>query len=218
VFHLPGRGGGGEREAGYGRKKTGLEQQRRKQMDLFIVRSQVEMFGGCKRVRFRWFRPEVRSSDRAYADLIKNYDPDDLYAKHFIDELFDAEEAQQLKVFLGRKKIFEGGATIAKTVIQKVQLPIASKSFPIGGLAVGGGDDFYMLEKVPGYSLPFRVRGYFNLVGCELLDGSDVYRHRLYFMDFIDNKLKFSMETNEEAASRERCMRPCKPNFPDVPF
>jgi hypothetical protein len=48
----------------------------------------------------------------------------------------------------------------------------------VGALPVGGGDDFYMLSEKPEYSLPFKVWGYFNLVGCTLIDNSDTYRHR----------------------------------------
>jgi hypothetical protein len=64
-----------------------------------------------------------------------------------------------------------------------------------GARAVGGGDDFYMLAKEPEYSLPFEVWGYFDLVGCELVDGSDVYHHRLLLVS--QNEVR--MQTNEEA-------------------
>jgi len=71
--------------------------------------------------------------------------------------------------------------------------------------AVGGGDDFYMLHKEPKYSLPFKVCGYFNLVGCTLIHNGDTYRHRLFIVRRDPNgKVKVRKETNAEAAARER--------------
>jgi hypothetical protein len=43
-----------------------------------------------------------------------------------------------------------------------------------------------------------QVSGYFNLVGCDLLDGSGVYHHRLFILS-PDGGLR--MQTNEEAAA-----------------
>jgi hypothetical protein len=65
-------------------------------------------------------------------------------------------------------------------------------------ISVGGGDDFYRLSEESEYSLPFKVWGYFNLVGCELLDGSDVYHHRLWL---LSSNGKMRQQTNEEAAA-----------------
>ena len=71
--------------------------------------------------------------------------------------------------------------------------------------AVGGGDGFYMLSEDPEYSLPFKVLGYFNLVGCTLIDNGDTYRHRLFIVQRDPNgKVKVRKETNAEAAARER--------------
>jgi len=74
-----------------------------------------------------------------------------------------------------------------------------------GARAVGGGDDFYRLSEEPEYSLPFKVLGYFNLVGYTLIDNSDLYRHRLFIVrEKDDGTIEARMETNPEAAARER--------------
>ena len=63
-----------------------------------------------------------------------------------------------------------------------------------------------MLHKEPKYSLPFKVCGYFNLVGCTLIDNGDTYRHRLFILQRDPNGKVINMckETNAEAAARER--------------
>jgi len=71
--------------------------------------------------------------------------------------------------------------------------------------AVGGGDSFYSLSEEPEYSLPFKVSGYFNLLGCTLIDNGDTYRHRLFIVrEKDDGTIDARMETNPEAAARER--------------
>ena len=73
----------------------------------------------------------------------------------------------------------------------------------VGAIPVGGGDDFQMLNREPGYNLPFKVWGYFNLVGRELADGSGIiHHHRLLIFD-PDGPGTSRMQTNEEAAATE---------------
>ena len=55
-------------------------------------------------------------------------------------------------------------------------------------MAVGGGDDFYILHKEPQYPLPFKVEGYFDLVGCELVNGSGVYHDHPWISIEPDNQ------------------------------
>lgn len=54
--------------------------------------------------------------------------------------------------------------------IEEEKLPIANNMMGLGAIAVGGGDDFYMLYNAPEYPLPFKVLGYFDLRECSLTD------------------------------------------------
>ena len=114
--------------------------------------------------------------------------------------MFTWDEAQQLRGYLEQHHRDEGA-----TVIKEVSLPIENCSIGFGALPVGGGDDNYRLSEEPEYSLPFKVRGYFNLVGCTLIDNGDTYRHRLFIVRRDSNgKVELHKETNAEAAARER--------------
>ena len=149
---------------------------------------------------FIWFYSSKRSQPPGYyAQLIDDYDPSDdrsFCSENCIDEAFTADEARQLKEYLDRE---HGDA--GTTTIREMSLPIPCHRAGWGAIAVGGGDDFYMLFEEAAYSLPFKVEGYFNLVGLELIDGSDVYHHRLLVV-FPNGEMR--MQTNEEAAAMER--------------
>jgi hypothetical protein len=123
---------------------------------LYDVTSTAKEYHEYKNVPFVWFREGKRPGPpRPYGELIKDYDVNDeyrFYAEHYIDELFTEDEARQLKDFLDS----EYGED-ATTTITEVQLPFDKNLAGVGSLAVGGGDDFYMLSKAPGYSLPFSV-------------------------------------------------------------
>jgi hypothetical protein len=171
-------------------------------MKLYSVRTTAKQYLGCRDVVFQWFRHEPQSR-RPYADLIRDYEPGNWampYAECFVEELFTRDEAQQLKGYLERHYRDEG-----ETVIEEVSLPIENCWMGFRARAVGGGDSFYMLSEGPEYSLPFKVWGYFNLVGCTLVDNGDAYRHRLLTVRWDPNgKVKVHKETNAEAAARER--------------
>ena len=164
-------------------------------MRLYHVSTIAKEYHGCRDVAFDWFRCE-RGEPRPYAELIENYDPgDDMgYAEGAIDEMFTEAEAVALKAYLDRE---HGGAVV--TTIKEGRLPLPANNMGVGAIPVGGGDDFYMLNRArPQYDLPFKVWGYFNLVGRELVDGSGVYHHRCYIWS---DGGTLRMETNEEAAA-----------------
>jgi hypothetical protein len=166
---------------------------------LYSVTSNVKEFHGCKDVTFRWFFAAERAQRRPYADLIKHYQADDeyrMYSEGYIEELFSEDEARQLKEYLDREHGHEGTNSITEE-----RLPIGRNVMGVGAVPVGGGDDFYMLDQEPNYSLPFKVWGYFNLVGCELLDGSDVFHHRLMLVNRFSGEVRW--QTNQEAAVME---------------
>lgn len=162
-------------------------------MKLFKVTTVVPEFDGCKDVEFIWFRSDVRPhgpQPRPYADLIKNYDPrqDDnarpgtsmsFYAEDYVESLFTEAEAKQLKAYIDR-------------TIAEAQLPVPNNVIGVGAIPVGGGNDHYILHKEPQYSLSFEVMGYFDLRGCELVDGSGVH-HGYHFVLTSDGEMRKAM-------------------------
>jgi hypothetical protein len=167
-------------------------------MKLFIVTTTAKQHRGCKDVVFSWFRTEKPSEWRPYGELIENYEPGNRYAEWAIDELFSEDEALLLKEYLDRTY-----ADAGVTVIKEQSLPIPNNVMVFGAMAVGGEDGFCMLDKDPEYSLPFKVWGYYDLVGCELVDGSDVYHRRLWM---VSANGEVRQQTNEEAAAMARAM------------
>jgi hypothetical protein len=138
-------------------------------MELYRVMTIVKKYDGCKNVGFEWFRCERRAL-RSYADLIEDYDPSAAhvaYPEGCIDEMFELDEGQASKDYIDQNY---GKAGI--TTIEKAELPIPNDMMGVGATPVGGGQDFYRLDKAPNYSLPFKVWGYFDLRGCELADRS----------------------------------------------
>jgi hypothetical protein len=172
-------------------------------MKLYIVRTTAKEYDGCRDVVFQWFRHAMPQGQRPYADLIKNYEPGDraaIYAEEFIEELFTWDEARQLKAYLDQHHGEQGD-----TVIKETTLPVENNMMGFLAHPVGGGDSFYILCKEPEYALPFKVWGYFDLRGCTLIDNGDTYRHRLFIVrDKDDGTIEARMETNPEAAARER--------------
>ena len=167
---------------------------------LYYVTTTAKKFSDCKNVTFNWFRAEAPAERRRYASLIEGYEPGNAYAEGLIDELFTEDEALQLKEYLDQVHGKEG-----PTLIEEMSLPIPNNMMGHGARAVGGGDDFYMLSEDPEYSLPFKVWGYFNVVGCTLIDNGDTHRHRLFIVRRDPSgKVKVRKETNAEAAARER--------------
>jgi hypothetical protein len=170
-------------------------------MKLNRASTTVREFRGCKNVVFIWFR-YMPPGRRPYAVLIKDYEPERphaVYAELLIEELFTWEEARHLKDYLDRHHGCEG-----KTVIEQVPLPVENRRMGYGALAIGD-DDFYSICEGPAYSLAFKVWGYYNLVGCTLIDNGDTYRHRLMIVrQDPDGTIDARMETNPEAAARER--------------
>jgi hypothetical protein len=129
---------------------------------LYSVTTIVKRFSGRDNIPFYWFVPDrFGEPSRPYAELIADYDPQNEYRTHAedaIDELFTADEAEQLVSYLNRQ---HGDA--GTTEINEVMLPIAGNVANYGAFPTGAGIDFYMLHREPEYSLPFKVSGYFDL-------------------------------------------------------
>jgi hypothetical protein len=148
-------------------------------MKLFQVTTQVKEYCGCKDVTFYWFKSEAKAGERPYRKLIADYSPGKGYigyAEGAIDELFTEGEAKQLAAYL------DGNEPEDLTTITEVSLPIGNDRMGHGAIPVGGGQDFLMITERPDYPLPFAVWGYFDLRGCELIDGRGTYGG--WFLEF----------------------------------
>jgi hypothetical protein len=109
-------------------------------------------------VRVHWFRADHRfdiDDDATFTPLITG-DAGDFYARAFINELFTKDEADLLVHYLQ-----EQHATACD--ITEVSLPIASHIMPWGGIPIGGPFGNYDLFEEAPYTLPFRVRGQYDV-------------------------------------------------------
>ena len=132
-------------------------------MKLYQVWSTAKEFDGCKNVGFAWFFNGQRPEHRPNAELIENYNAKAHgihYAEEYIEQLFTLEEAQQLKNYLHHEY---RDANTGPATIEEVQFPVANNILGGGSIPVGGDCDFYMLDRTPGYPLPFKAWGYFDL-------------------------------------------------------
>lgn len=143
--------------------------------NLYGVQSVVKEYRGYKDVTFCWFYAQARTPPRPYADLIKDYDPNDHhYAEGAIDELFTWDEANQLVGYLDREHGDAGTNTI-----KEVTLPLPNNSAGFDAVVAAGfedGEGIYRLFGESVYSLPFEVEGYFDLTrsrGREVQAASD---------------------------------------------
>ena len=172
-------------------------------MKLYRVRTTAKEYHGCRDIVFQWFRHAMPQGQRLYADLIKDYEPrnrDAFYVEAYIEELFTWDEARQLKAYLDQYHGDQGD-----TVIKEMALPVENNVMGFLAHPVGVGDSFYILCNEPEYALPIKVWGYFDLTGSTLIDNGDTYRHRLMIVrENDDDTIDARMETNPEAAARER--------------
>jgi hypothetical protein len=168
-------------------------------MKLYEVSTVTSAYHGCRDVKFIWFRcPRGDEPARPYSELIENYDPEkkQYYEEGAIDELFTFDEANALKEYLDREHGSQG-----VTEIKEAKLPCPQNAIGIGAMSVGGGDDFYTLNEEKAYSLPFKVWGYFNLRGCELVDEpGETFRGYLLI---VGGPEAVHQETQKEARERE---------------
>jgi hypothetical protein len=134
--------------------------------DLFDVHTVTPEFSGHRNVCFFWCWADRREKPTVpYSEAIYDYDPLDGYAgyaQEAVDELLRLDEAMALKAWLDR--VYRGDN---KHTIKKVDLPMPSNVF---GQAALPWKDSYPLYKEPGYDLPFKVIGYFDLCDHERVD------------------------------------------------
>jgi hypothetical protein len=138
---------------------------------LFNVYSRAEAMHGYKNVQISWFvekRPRrLFGLDGTlkvhYQWVIEDYDPADTYQYYSamaVEEYFTEDEAKAFTDWLGIHFDFA-------TTVEPAKLPIGNNEAGIGSIAVGGGDDFFVVKRHPAYDLPFEVWGYYDVRDCE---------------------------------------------------
>lgn len=111
-------------------------------------------------VKVSWFVVGRAAPLVPYGQAIQDYARlaagERLYPQDFVDELFGRAEADALKAYLGRRPELT-------TFVEPVELPVMANASGCRRLPRGRGADFLALHREKGYSLPFKVEGYFSV-------------------------------------------------------
>ncbi len=132
--------------------------------ELFSVHSLVRDFTyegkQYEEVKVTWFVAERKTLLVLYESAIMDYgqldEKDRTFPEAYINEQFSLQEAEALKKYLDRR-------LEATTRIDAVELPVLANTSGCRRLPRGGGNDFILLHREKGYSLPFKVEGYFSV-------------------------------------------------------
>jgi hypothetical protein len=84
-----------------------------------------------------------------------------------VRELFTETEAKALRAYL---LAVHNDDT---ATLEEVNLPLDNRhTWPLGGIHIvtPGPCDFYMLSEEPGYNLPFKAWGFWDVQGCECVE------------------------------------------------
>ena len=143
---------------------------------LYTVASTVEEYDGHKDVVFNWFVNRRREPVYPFTEVVPGTEgfrlPERLagplvdlpdaytadaywYSEDALNQMFAPEEAEMLAEYLR-------GYYDDEPAIHEEELPIEGGRMGPGAIPVGGPQGFYMLDKTPGYSLPFEVWGYYD--------------------------------------------------------
>jgi hypothetical protein len=124
-----------------------------------------------KDVQIIWLVRDRQEPIVLYEESIKGYsrleDSNKFYAEQSLQELFTELELKQLQEYL----LLVHDDT--DCLVEVVSLPLASKSFPLSGIPVGSSSDWYELHREPEYALPFKVMGFFDVAGHEVIGQSE---------------------------------------------
>ena len=119
----------------------------------------ISEFDGYQNVDFHLFHTEMSNEELArLVVLAPGRSIDDVahwYTASAIEQTFSKAEVKQLYAYFkqwGNVRLKAHRAS-----------PPTNDSMGYGAYPVGGGNDFYAFSEVPGYSLPFKVWGYFDL-------------------------------------------------------
>ncbi len=132
--------------------------------ELYSVHSLVRgfTFEGTtyEEVKVTWFVAGRAAPLVPYEQAIQDYARlvagERAYPQGFVDELFGRDEAEALKAYLGRRRELT-------TFVEPVELPVMANASGCRRLPRGRGADFLALHREKGYSLPFKVEGYFSV-------------------------------------------------------
>ena len=122
-------------------------------------------------VKITWFLLERSSPLAAYETAILDYgqlsEKERAFPEEYVNEQFSREEAEALKNYLDRRPDMS-------TRIEEIELPVSPNASGCRRLPRGNGSDFFILHREAGYSLPFKVEGYFSVRFAELkVNGDD---------------------------------------------
>ena len=132
---------------------------------LFNVQSLVRNFlyqgKRYEEVKINWFVLERKQGLVPFAAAIQDYgqldEKERAFPEEYVNEQFSREEAETLKLYLDRQPL-------TTTQIEAIELPVAANASGCRRLSANaGGGAFLPLYKGKGYSLPFKVEGYFSV-------------------------------------------------------
>ncbi|MCX6558717.1 MAG: hypothetical protein NTW95_15015 [Candidatus Aminicenantes bacterium] len=143
---------------------------------LFTVHSLVRNFvyqgKRYEEVKINWFVLERKQSLVPFEAAIQEYvqldEKERAFPEEYVNEQFSREEAEALKQYLDRQPL-------TTTLIETIELPVAANASGCRRLSANaGGGAFLPLYKGKGYSLPFKVEGYFSVRFAEpVVSGDD---------------------------------------------
>ncbi len=136
--------------------------------ELYSVHSLVRGFSYAgsqyEEVKVTWFVADRKVPLAPYEAVIQDYaqlaEKDRAFPEGCIDEQFSRPEAEALKKYMDRRPE-------VTTFIEPVELPVMANASGCRRLPRGGGRDFLGLYREKGYSLPFKVEGYFSVLLAE---------------------------------------------------
>jgi len=123
-----------------------------------------------ERVKVHWFCEKRDVPIELDEQLIENYEPGNDHQKEYVNEHFTKEEINELQDYL--KRVYE-----TELIPLGAELPMSGWSMPFsaigsysefrvdaeGNITSKTIEDYYILSEDEGYSLPFKVWGYFNI-------------------------------------------------------
>ena len=121
-------------------------------------------------VKITWFVLERSNPLVPFETAIMDYgqlnEKERVFPEEYVNEQFSREEADSLRRYLGPRPD-------TTTRIEEIELPVSANASGCRRLARGGGSDFFILHGEAGYTLPFKVEGYFSVRFAELKVSSD---------------------------------------------
>ena len=140
-------------------------------------------------VSVNWF---VRTRPEGYADQFGALcNQNDLRSRSVIEEAFTADEALAFAAYLKARHNID-------VKIEPQQLPVPSDIVAVGGGAISDIQDFYMLSKEDGYTLPFPVHGFYNVKDAKLVERLSL-KHRPIVIKLNDTTVKTPCAVCERA-------------------